>query len=260
MHFDDFSRRMGFVSYYGLNEYPERKDSDGIWGIYDEPYLQYFARQLSQRRQPFASVVFTLSTHNPYKVPAQYENTLPTGELPIHRTVAYFDLALQKFFDSAAKMPWYQNTLFVVTGDHIGPTATILPRMIDGYRVPIVFFHPSKRLPAVNRGKIVQHIDIAPTVLDYLGIDTGSLLPFGHSIFDGDYPGLAFGQKAGNYWIADDHYYLEYRPGSSSKLFSLAKTNLPIADQPAIQARLESQLKANLQVFNNGLAEGHLYH
>ena len=75
---------MGFDHYYGLNEYPTQKDSDGIWGIYDEPYLQYMARELSRRPQPFASVVFTLSTHNPYQIPPQYQGLLPKGELPIH--------------------------------------------------------------------------------------------------------------------------------------------------------------------------------
>ena len=260
MHFDDFSRRMGFDTYYGLNEYPERQDSDGVWGIYDEPYLQYFARQLSRQRQPFASAVFTLSTHNPYKVPTQYENVLPSGSLPIHKTVAYFDLALQKFFATAAKLPWYENTLFIITGDHIGPPATISPRMIDSYRVPIVFFHPSKKLPPVSRNKIVQHVDIAPTILDYLGIDTRGLLPFGHSLFDADYPGLAFGQNGGNYWIADRDYYLEYRPGISSKLFSFAHVDVAIADRQDIKNRLESKLRANLQLFNNGLATGQLYH
>ena len=138
MSFDTFSVRMGFDHYYGLNEYPTQKDSDGIWGIYDEPYLQYMARALSQRPEPFASVVFTLSTHNPYQIPPQYEGLLPKGELPIHWTVAYFDRALEKFFTTAATMPWYKHTLFVITGDHIGPQQTISPRMIDSYRVPII--------------------------------------------------------------------------------------------------------------------------
>ena len=65
MYFDVFSQRMGYDSYYGLNEYPKPQDSDGIWGICDEPFLQFMARELARRPQPFASVVFTLSTHNP---------------------------------------------------------------------------------------------------------------------------------------------------------------------------------------------------
>jgi len=259
MSFDVFSRRMGFDDYYGLNEYPRPEDSDGIWGIYDEPYLQYFAQQLSARRQPFASVVFTLSTHNPYKIPPQHEGKFPEGELPIHRTVAYFDYALKKFFETAEKMPWYQNTLFIITGDHIGPKSAVPPRMIDGYRVPIVFFHPGGQLPMVDHSRITQHVDIGPSVLQFLGIATEKTLPFGHSIFDPSYDGLAMGQMGGNYWIADKDYYLEYRFNGPSKLFALAKLDQPITDKPDAQERLERKLKAHVQWFYNGLAENNLY-
>lgn len=260
MSFDTFSMRMGFDRYYGLNEYPKPEDSDGVWGIYDEPFLQYMAQELSRKPQPFASVVFTLSTHNPYKVPDQYEGILPNGPLPIHRTVAYFDHALQNFFARAEKMPWYKNTLFVITGDHIGPPETDSSRMIDNYRVPIVFFHPGRKLPTVNRDRIVQHVDIGPSILDFIGIATDQTLPFGHSIFDPSYDGLAVGQKAGNFWIADKKYYLEYRPSAPSKLFALAKLDTPLTDKPAVQAQMERKLKAQIQWFINGLAEDRLYH
>jgi phosphoglycerol transferase MdoB-like AlkP superfamily enzyme len=259
MSFDVFSRRMGFDDYYGLNEYPRPEDSDGIWGIYDEPYLQYFAQQLSARRQPFASVVFTLSTHNPYKIPPQHEGKFPEGELPIHRTVAYFDYALKKFFETAEKMPWYQNTLFIITGDHIGPKRAVPPRMIDGYRVPIVFFHPGGQLPKVDHSRITQHVDIGPSVLQFLGIATEQTLPFGHSIFDPSYDGLAMGQMGGNYWIADKNYYLEYRFKGPSKLFALAQLDAPITDKPEVKERLEKKLKAQIQWFYNGLAKDNLY-
>jgi len=260
MSFDTFSRRMGFDDYYGLNEYPKPEDSDGIWGIYDEPYLQYVARQLSARRQPFASVVFTLSTHNPYQIPPQHKGKFPEGELPIHRTVAYFDYALKKFFESAEKLPWYKNTLFIITGDHIGPPKANPVRMIDSYRVPLVFFHPGRQLPKVNPDRIAQHVDIGPSVLEFLGIATDKVLPFGHSIFDPSYDGLAFGQKGDDYWIADKDYYLEYRFNGPGKLFASAKLDAPIADKPDVKERLERKLKAYVQWFNNGLAEDNLYH
>ena len=259
MSFDTFSLRMGFDHYYGLNEYPSPQDSDGIWGIYDEPYLQYMAHALSQRPEPFASVVFTLSTHNPYQIPPQYEGVLPKGELPIHRTVAYFDRALEKFFATAATMPWYKHTLFVITGDHIGPQQTISPRMIDSYRVPIIFYHPGRQLPEVKRDRVVQHVDIGPSILDFLGIATDQTLPFGHSIFDRTYDGMALGQKAGNFWIADKNYYLEYRHNTPSKLFAMAKLDTPITDRPDVQSGLEKKLKAAIQWFTNGLAEDRLY-
>ncbi len=259
MSFDTFSRRMGFDDYYGLNEYPKPQDSDGIWGIYDEPYLQYFAQQLSRRPQPFASVVFTLSTHNPYKVPAQYETSLPKGEQPIHRTVAYFDQALKHFFATAATQPWYNNTLFVITGAHIGPAQTTAARMLDSYRVPIVFYYPGGELPPVDRDRLVQHVDIGPSILEFTGITADKALPFGHSVFDPSYPGLAIGQKGGSFWIADGPYYLEYRQDAPSKLFARAKLDRPVTDQGEVQARLETKLKAHIQWFTNGLVEDRLY-
>lgn len=258
MSFDTFSLRMGFDDYYGLNEYPDERDSDENWGIYDEPYLQYMARQLNRRPQPFASVVFTLSMHNPYKIPPPYQNRLPQGKLPIHRTVAYFDLALKEFFATAEKMPWYKNTLFVITGDHIGPSETIPARMIDSYRVPIVFFHPGRPLPRVDRERIVQHVDIEASLLDYLGI-AAPVLPFGHTIFDPSYPGAALGQKAGNFWITGAGYYLETRLNKPGQLFRLGEHTAELADNPIVQARLENQLHAYLQWFNNGLAQDNLY-
>ncbi len=259
MQFDVFSRRMGFDRYYGLNEYPKPEDSDGIWGIYDEPMLQFMAQEMSRRTEPFATVLFTLSTHNPYKIPPQYEGLFAKGDLPIHETVGYFDHALKKFFATAEQMPWYKNTLFVITGDHIGPPKAISPRLIDNYRVPLVFFHPGQQLPKVNPDRITQHVDIGPSLLDFLGIATAKTLPFGHSIFDASYDGLAFGEKSGNYWIADKNHYLEYRINGPDRLFAQAQLDLPITDHPEVEQQLEKKLKAYIQWFNNGLRDNNLY-
>jgi len=259
MQFDVFSRRMGFDRYYGLNEYPKPGDSDGIWGIYDEPMLQFMAQEMSRRTEPFVTVLFTLSTHNPYKIPPQYEGLFAKGDLPIHETVGYFDHAVKKFFATAEQMPWYKNTLFVITGDHIGPPKALSPRLIDNYRVPLVFFHPGQQLPKVDPDRIAQHVDIGPSLLDFLGIATAKTLPFGHSIFDASYDGLAFGEKSGNYWIADKNYYLEYRINGPNRLFAQAQLDLPITDKPEVEQQLEKKIKAYIQWFNNGLRDNNLY-
>lgn len=259
MYFDVFSQRMGFDRYYGLNEYPKPEDSDGIWGIYDEPMLQFMAQEVSRGKEPFATVLFTLSNHNPYKIPSQYEGLFAKGDLPIHETVGYFDHALKKFFETAERMPWYKNTLFVITGDHIAPKKESSPRLLDSYRVPLVFFHPGGKLRKVNPDRITQHVDIGPSLLDFLGIATDKMLPFGRSIFDDSYEGLAFGEKSGNYWIADKDYYLEYRFNGPTRLFALAQMGSPIMDKPEVEAQLEKKLKAYVQWFTNGLRENNLY-
>ena len=69
-------------SYYGRKEYANEKDYDGNWGIWDEPFLQYFARGLNEKQQPFMASVFTLSSHPPYALPEQYKGKLPSGPKP----------------------------------------------------------------------------------------------------------------------------------------------------------------------------------
>jgi len=256
MYFDVFSKRMGFDRYYGLNEYPNPEDSDGIWGIYDEPFLQFVDRELTTYKEPFASVVFTLSSHNPYKIPAQYQGVFPKGELPILESVGYVDYALKRFFETAEKMPWYPHTLFIITGDHTAAPRTVYRRLIEAYRVPLIMFHPGG-LPNIDRDKVVQHVDIGPSVLNFLGMDTTKLLDFGHSVFDAAYPGVAFSQLNGDYWIAEKNRVVEYRPRGTSRLFDLS-TLEPVADADA-QRRLEKKLQGYMQRFNRELADDRLY-
>ncbi|HXK30427.1 MAG TPA: sulfatase-like hydrolase/transferase [Candidatus Binatia bacterium] len=262
MYFDVFSKRMGFDRYFGLNEYPDPADSDGIWGIYDEPFLQFAARELSRRKAPFVSVIFTLTSHNPYKLPAQYQGVFPKGDSRIHESIGYTDHALKKFFETAEKMPWYENTLFIVTGDHTEVTRKTFSNTLDAYRVPLIFFHPARKLPEVNPAKITQHADIAPSVMDYLGIKTNRLLPFGRSVFNPSPDGLALNQVNGRYWLAHKNYYVEYRIDGPSWLYDLGRDPLlesPVTDQIEVKSALERRLQAYIQWFNNGLAENRLY-
>jgi phosphoglycerol transferase MdoB-like AlkP superfamily enzyme len=262
MYFDVLSRRMGFDRYYGLNEYPSREDYDGVWGVYDEPFLQFAARELAQSQEPFASVIFTLSSHNPYKIPASYRGVFPSGGLAIHEAIGYADHALRKFFEAAEKSSWYKNTLFIVTGDHTERTDRPFRNLIDTYRVPLIFFHPGRKLPPADVSRITQHMDIAPSVIDWLGISTKRRLPFGHSVFGPAEQAVAVSQVDGTYWLAHGNYYLEYRLDGPSKLFDVASDPMlasPVKDKPDVKQRLEKKLRAYIQAFNNGLVENRLY-
>jgi phosphoglycerol transferase MdoB-like AlkP superfamily enzyme len=262
MFFDVLSKRMGFDRYYGLSEYPNPEDYDGIWGVYDEPFLQFAAQELTRSKEPFASVIFTLSSHNPYKIPAQYHGVFPNGGLPIHEAIGYADHALKRFFEAAEKTSWYKNTLFVLTGDHTERTGRAFRNLIDTYRVPLVLFHPGRKLPNADPSRITQHMDIAPSVIDLLGISTNKKLPFGHSVFDSTDDAVAVSQVDGTYWLAHKNYYLEYRLDSPSKLFDAASDSMlasPVNDKPDVKQRLEKKLKAYIQAFNDGLVENKLY-
>ncbi|MES2779440.1 MAG: LTA synthase family protein, partial [Bacteroidota bacterium] len=169
MSFDNFISATKAGDYYGLNEYPNSKDNDGNWGIYDEPYLQYFAQQLNQDTKPFFSTLFTLSSHHPYNIPASQKHLFPEGSLPIHKTIRYLDFSLKRFFETAQHMDWYKNTVFIITADHSSTNEQPNYASVEGmYRIPMIVFnpqHPTQQF--VHR--TTQQIDIMPKILQIAG-------------------------------------------------------------------------------------------
>lgn len=176
MGFQAFARATGFEDYFGRTEYNQDKrfqgdaDFDGMWAIWDEPFLQYYALTMSEFKEPFVSAVFTASSHHPFKIPEAYKDIYPEEGLVMHKCIRYTDHALKRFFETASKQPWFENTLFVLTADHTNLSAVPeYQTSLGSFRVPIVFFDPSGEMQRGKRNGIAQQIDIMPTLLGYLG-------------------------------------------------------------------------------------------
>lgn len=187
MGLDGMSRHFGFDHYYGKESFSDNSRFDGYWGIWDEPFLQFFASKLNTIPQPFVSAVFTLSSHHPFVIPRHYEGVFPEGTLPIHKCIGYTDHALKQFFKTAQNSPWYRNTLFILVADH-GTFSLIHPYYqtdIESMAVPVVYYDPSGQLAKKGRiyDQYTQQIDIMPTVLDMLN-HPYSFFAFGRSILD----------------------------------------------------------------------------
>jgi phosphoglycerol transferase MdoB-like AlkP superfamily enzyme len=118
MGFLGFGNILGYNHYYGKTEYNNDEDFDGVWGIWDEPFFQFFSKTLTTKKQPFMATLFSVSSHEPYKVPEKYKNKFPKGTVNIHESIGYTDYALKQFFATAKKQPWYNNTIFVFVADH----------------------------------------------------------------------------------------------------------------------------------------------
>ncbi len=184
MYFDKFSNITGFDRYFGRNEYANDKDFDGRWGIYDEPFLHYFAQQLDEFHQPFAVGLFTLSSHHPYQLPKGFEGKFQNATSGMEATFSYTDYALKQFFARAKEAEWFRNTLFVITADHTPEKAQFASYMSYWglYGVPIAFYFP-ELAQGLRTGVIAQHCDIMPT-LAALTSSNDSLVAFGRNLFD----------------------------------------------------------------------------
>ncbi len=169
MGFLGYSNILGVDKYYGKTEYNNDADFDGVWGIWDEPFFQYFNRVISTKKQPFMATMFSVSSHEPYIVPEKYKGKFPEGTVNIHKCIGYTDYALKQFFAKAQKEPWFKNTIFVLVGDH-GNTI-----YYDEYKkdfnknaVAMMIYRPDGKYVGVNTD-FAQQIDIYPTILDMIG-------------------------------------------------------------------------------------------
>lgn len=254
MGFDAFTKNADFTHYYGLNEYVgSKEDFDGNWGIYDEPYLQYFNKHLSTFPQPFASCVFTISSHQPYSLPEKYADTFQAGDLDIHKTIGYVDYSLRKFFEAAKKEDWYTNTLFVITADHTQMHSKQEYMNIRGdYNVPLIFFHPTEKLTA-DTSLVASQIDIMPSILDYLQIINPQPALIGQSVF-GKQHGYAVNFSDNNYRVFLKDYYIE---GTIDTEFMIRKYTHEIV-RPANEKE-RALIQAIIQYYNNGMIENTYY-
>ena len=174
MGFMAFARSTGFQQYYGREDYNEDPrfggddDFDGMWAIWDEPFLQYYATKMSEMKEPFMTAVFTASSHHPYHVPEQYKDVYPEEGIEIHKCIRYTDMAIGKFFEKASHEPWFKNTIFVLTSDHTNLSDhPFYQTDIGGFCSPIIIYDPSQPVGEMQ-DKIAQQIDILPTVMGML--------------------------------------------------------------------------------------------
>ncbi len=171
MHFDQFMKSVGIQNYFGKNEYPEPADDDGTWGIYDEPFLKWTCEKISTFPAPFFTSIFTLTSHQPYNIPATYQDQFTDDRLPILKSIRYSDYAVEQFMKCAEKQTWYANTLFIFTADHTGPELRPNENFETRFQVPLIFFHPdSKVLENLKVNQFSQHIDVLPTLLETLKV------------------------------------------------------------------------------------------
>lgn len=261
MGFDSFARLAGFDDYFGLNEYPEKSDFDGVWGVWDEPFFRFFASKLNTFREPFMASLFSVSSHHPFEVPEQYKGRFRKGDAPIVEVIGYTDFALRIFFREIEKNPWFSNTLFVITADHTNESVHREYQNDFGvYSIPVIFYKPGSGLKGM-KDKIAQQIDIMPTVLNYLGYDE-EFIAFGNNLLDDSYESFAFNSNGSNYHLyMKDHILImnEIAPvGLYNYKTDIYLENNLLGKDPVLQKIMKDKLKAIIQTYNSRLLDNNM--
>lgn len=261
MGFSAYMQLAGIKHYYGKNEYNNDADFDGIWGIWDEPFMQYMAKQMDQMKEPFFSSFFSLSSHHPFKVPEKYAGKFPKGTLPLHEPLGYADHALKEFFQTASKSPWYNNTLFVICADHASMSHfKEYNTMPNSFAIPIVFYYPGGELKGVS-DKLVQQIDIMPTVLNYLQYDK-PYFSFGFDAFAPDRNNFVVSNIGNIYNFFMGDYFMTYGDKEVKSVYNLKADKFLEHDlkgkDPQVQDSLMKHLESFMQQYNNRMIHNKL--
>ncbi len=265
MSFDVYCAGAGFHHYFGRKEYNNERDYDGNWGIWDEPFLQYTAARINAMPQPFFAALLTLSSHPPYKIPEPYKSMLPAGDLPVYQAVAYTDMALRRFFETASTMPWFRNTLFVITADHCSPVSgqEYYRQHMGRYAIPIVYFAPGDTMLRGSFGEITQQIDILPSVLDYLGYEK-PFYALGNTIFREHAQRYTINYNSNHYQWLTGGFLLKTDETTAKALYafpadSICHYNLLPEAQSAADQHVTPYFRALLQEYRSALINNRMF-
>ena len=273
MGFEAFAKTTGYDDYFGRTEYNQDKrfhgddDFDGMWAIWDEEFLQFYALQMTDMPQPFVTSVFTASSHHPFAVPERYRDVYtdePGDDNVLHKCIRYVDEALRKFFETAQQQPWYENTLFVITADHTNLSSRPEYQTDLGvFGAPIIFFDPSGEIVPERRHCIAQQIDIMPTVLGYLHYDE-PYVAFGTDLLHTpDAETWAVNHTNGIYQYLKGDYLMQFtEDGQVKALYDFKhdwflRQNLK-GQLGAVEAEMQQKLKAIIQQYMQRMTEDRL--
>jgi lipoteichoic acid synthase len=222
---DAMYKQLGYDQFFDASYYDMSKENIKNFGMKDKPYFQESMPMLEGLKQPFYTKFITLSNHFPFEIDPQDTN-FPTGDFgdPIvndyFQSAHYMDQALKQFFDALKTDGLYDKSIIILYGDHYGLSENHDAAMAKVLGVPIItpvinaklqqvplFIH----VPGVKGG--IQHqiggeVDVRPTLLHLLGIDTRKYIEFGSDLLspqhrnwalfrNGDYVSSQFIQISG---------------------------------------------------------------
>ena len=256
--FQGFCKSTGFQHCWSQEDFEADKRTEGRaaydnwWGIWDEPFLQYFRVKMGDMKEPFMTALFTLTSHHPFHIPEAYKDTYPEEELPIHKCIRYTDHALSRFFQEARKEPWFQNTLFVLTGDHTNMSNHAAYKSgINQFSTTIFFYAPDGSLEPGIREGIAQQTDILPTVLGQLGYPK-PYMAFGIDLFHTPAEDTwAVNYLDGIYQYAKDGHVLQFDGEKSIGIYALADHQMQhnLLGKVPQQQQMEQEVKAIVQQY-----------
>ena len=198
----------------------ESKDMNSKWGVHDDVVLTRLKQELDTMKSPFFSMLFTLSSHEPFEIPimAKYPGNDKTKMFL--SSLNYTDKCLGDFISAAKKTSWWKNTIVIVIADHghVLPGGHFATHWKEEFKIPMLWLGGALKVKDSVITKVASQSDLAVTLRAQFGI-FGNDYPFSRNILSPSYKesayysfnnGFGYITPKGNYCydnIANDYTY-----------------------------------------------------
>ncbi|GED20505.1 LTA synthase family protein [Kurthia gibsonii] len=259
-------KQFGFDHFYDASFYDTSSPKDmAEYGLLDKPFFKQSEPYLKELPEPFYTKLITVGNHFPYKIDQDLvtigkEKTGDQSVDDYFQTARYLDESVKQFFQQMKKDGLDDNTMVVLYGDHYGISsnhnkamAQIMDKEITPYentnlqRVPL-FIHVPGMKGGVNHTYGGQ-IDLLPTLLHLLGVDTQKYVQLGTDLLSKDHKEIVAFRNGSfatpNYFFVDDKYY----DNKTGEL--LSEDQIPEAEK--IKAEVSEKLSISDKIVNGDL-------
>ncbi|WP_062104686.1 LTA synthase family protein [Bacillus niameyensis] len=204
---DIMYQAIGYDYFYSATDYNITPEISVGWGMKDSPFFDQSVELMKSMEKPFYTKMITLTNHHPFRLDEEdkYIDEYDSKSGTLNRyfqTVRYMDEALKEFFQKLKDEGLYENSIIVMYGDHYGISENhneameqYLGKEVTPFvsaqlqRVPL-FVH----IPGVTnngRGEVISkvggQIDLKPTLLHLMGVNTKNDIQFGEDLFSPDH-------------------------------------------------------------------------
>ena len=184
----DYLRQGNFQHIYGVEDFDTWRFKND-WGVCDEDLFDFAYQKIKEAKQPYLTVILTMSNHLPYDIPEEFAKSHPevSGFQDMKASYYYADYAFGTFMDRLKTLPDYENTLVLRTADH-GEVYSQEDRPFRMFHIPALLLNGSRCDTVFDA--VCSQMDFVPTLLSEIGYK-GAFPCIGRNLFAKDYQPFA---------------------------------------------------------------------
>ncbi|MFC0560741.1 LTA synthase family protein [Halalkalibacter alkalisediminis] len=198
---DVMYQSLGYDTYFDINSYEVNEENSIGWGLKDKDFFEQSIDLLKSQPEPYFTKFITLTNHFPFELGEEDRliNEFDSNSGTLNRyfpTVRYMDYAVEHFFDRMKEEGMYEDSIFILYGDHYGISQNHNRAMsmflgkeeitdfdtIQLQRVPMIVHIPGHKKQE-TMDTVSGQIDLKPTIMHLLGIDSKYDIQFGSDLF-----------------------------------------------------------------------------